>query len=545
MAGFMFPGLLSDWTDGIDPRDPRLAAPQGLLADPSFLMSPNGQSSAASMPSMAPDAGYRSPDPGFTMPVMSGAQASPMPPTMQAFQKPDPVDDPFGGDPRFNRQPAPQNGMAMPAIPGPNNPIPQFSPVPSALAGQTGALEGSPEAKAFADRPAQNATPAGGAPFTPPQANKDEPGTLEKLSTVLGGIYGQGGPGDGLINLGLALMSPGNKAENIMRAGQMAQLNDYKKSQLLASQQKQMREMLALQGNMETLKKAYPDWSPQQLAAGAQSPQIVQEAVKVLSPSEVWTPVTDPAERAKMGIPADDTAPYIKDRTGKIQAVGRAVTNNVVNNSVNPILKGLGDQFSTMREEANSSADAIRAIHNARSQLDSDGGIVSGAFANNRIALQKMGALFGITDPSQVVNTETFLTQIKPQVLAMLKATGSNPSNADRDFAAAMSGADPKLAEQTIRRTLDFNEQSARGKIDRFNSMSDQMLAAQPDLKNVAPMLRVQPPGQYAPPTPAPQTTTSPPTQQPAPPVAGARQAGDGNWYVPDPSRPGKYLKVQ
>jgi hypothetical protein len=29
-----------------------------------------------------------------------------------------------------------------------------------------------------------------------------------------------------------------------------------------------------------------------------------------------------------------------------------------------------------------------------------------------------------------------------------------------------------------------------------------------------------------------------------APPVAGARQAGDGNWYVPDPKRPGKYLQV-
>lgn len=29
----------------------------------------------------------------------------------------------------------------------------------------------------------------------------------------------------------------------------------------------------------------------------------------------------------------------------------------------------------------------------------------------------------------------------------------------------------------------------------------------------------------------------------PAPP-AGARQAPDGNWYIPDPNRPGKYLKV-
>jgi hypothetical protein len=29
-----------------------------------------------------------------------------------------------------------------------------------------------------------------------------------------------------------------------------------------------------------------------------------------------------------------------------------------------------------------------------------------------------------------------------------------------------------------------------------------------------------------------------------APPVAGARKASDGNYYVPDPKRPGKYLQV-
>ncbi|MCB4770478.1 hypothetical protein LGR54_17860 [Ancylobacter sp. Lp-2] len=37
-------------------------------------------------------------------------------------------------------------------------------------------------------------------------------------------------------------------------------------------------------------------------------------------------------------------------------------------------------------------------------------------------------------------------------------------------------------------------------------------------------------------------------TQSAAPPAGapqGARQAPDGNWYVPDPARPGKYLKVQ
>ncbi|BAB48029.1 phage tail tip lysozyme [Mesorhizobium japonicum] len=34
------------------------------------------------------------------------------------------------------------------------------------------------------------------------------------------------------------------------------------------------------------------------------------------------------------------------------------------------------------------------------------------------------------------------------------------------------------------------------------------------------------------------------PTSAGAPPVSGATKAPDGNWYVPDPARPGKYLKV-
>ena len=40
-------------------------------------------------------------------------------------------------------------------------------------------------------------------------------------------------------------------------------------------------------------------------------------------------------------------------------------------------------------------------------------------------------------------------------------------------------------------------------------------------------------------------TGSSAPTQStPQAPVNGAKQAPDGNWYVPDPNRPGKYLQV-
>jgi hypothetical protein len=39
-----------------------------------------------------------------------------------------------------------------------------------------------------------------------------------------------------------------------------------------------------------------------------------------------------------------------------------------------------------------------------------------------------------------------------------------------------------------------------------------------------------------------PAAPPAPPVEKP--PMPGARKALDGNWYVPDPKRPGKYLRV-
>lgn len=44
---------------------------------------------------------------------------------------------------------------------------------------------------------------------------------------------------------------------------------------------------------------------------------------------------------------------------------------------------------------------------------------------------------------------------------------------------------------------------------------------------------------------PLPDSKPAQEKSQPAAPVQGARQAPNGNWYVPDPNRPGKYLQVQ
>jgi hypothetical protein len=82
----------------------------------------------------------------------------------------------------------------------------------------------APMSLAGATTPAPSAAPAAAAPAA------SGGGFLDKI----GNIYGAGGGGDGLINLGLALMSPGDRSANLMRA---AYMNQQGQQTALANQQ--------------------------------------------------------------------------------------------------------------------------------------------------------------------------------------------------------------------------------------------------------------------------------------------------------------------
>jgi hypothetical protein len=78
------------------------------------------------------------------------------------------------------------------------------------------------------------------------------------------------------------------------------------------------------------------------------------------------------------------------------------------------------------------------------------------------------------------------------------------------------------------------NQTIAAGRSSRF--------AGQPTVQP-----RINAPSQFGPQGGAPQTAAAPVQGggQGGPPMQGARQAPDGNWYVEDPNRPGKYLQVR
>jgi hypothetical protein len=279
----------------------------------------------------------------------------------------------------------------------------------------------------------------------------------------------------------------------------------------------------------------------------AQNPQIVQEAMKATNPNEVWRPLVDPEERAKFGIQQTDKTPYKVDRNGNFQSVASPQTN------INTAPGTPAQVFTTVEkraDEARAAAQSLPSFAEAR-RLGNSGNIILGQGADLQVGLQKLAGVLGY-DTSAASNSETFRSAIAPTVLALVKGlgAGSGISNADREFAEKAAGGNINLEPATIKRLLDIGERAARAKVDGHNRMVDSVYP-ETDQQNgqVRSLFRVDVP-EYQPPAPPPQGATpmqpAPQTQQnAAPPVQGARQGTDGGWYVPDPNRPGKYMRVQ
>lgn len=197
-------------------------------------------------------------------------------------------------------------------------------------------------------------------------------------------------------------------------------------------------------------------------------------------------------------LPPDYKGPPVWMDANGPKAVGPAGTT--INNAVNPILKGVGDQFEKSIENARSSLNTINSINTARDQLDANGGIVSGVGANAKLDFAKAAKLFGVDDP-RIANTETFRAAIKPIVLQSVKGLGAGTSisNADREFVEKAVGGDITLDNKSIRRILDITDQAARANIGYHNNMADQMMKMSPELGNMAPMLKIQMPEAYKP----------------------------------------------
>lgn len=169
-----------------------------------------------------------------------------------------------------------------------------------------------------------------------------------------------------------------------------------------------------------------------------------------------------------------DTWATAKARAGAVN-VGN-VTTNAGGGSDKQIFDAMDERTKTAR----ATAEGLAGLRNARAQLEGKGGVITGAGADGRLMLQKIGAAFGVADPAAIQNTETFRAAIAPQVSSVLKATvgTANISNSDREFAERAAGGSITLDEGSIKRLLDIME---RASVARLQDHQEQLEAIYPD----------------------------------------------------------------
>jgi hypothetical protein len=374
-------------------------------------------------------------------------------------------------------------------------------------------------------------TAASGAPEITAQKSQGLGDYLGKAANLIGGIYGAGGPGDALIALGMSNRTNGAsiQALNAMTAQRAAVDNKAYKDLLIAQAQNKVSAQNSFANNSYKylLGKGVPEPTATAAITAAQAGNStpLNDLFKQFESRDEYRPMTA-EEKAAWSIRPTDPTPYrMNVTTNKPEAIGGGGTT--INNVQNPIMATVGEQLKTTQTQAVAAANQLRATQEAKAALDAPGGIISGVRAGDRLAMQKMAQLFGVSDTSKIENTETFRAAMKPAVLEIVKGLGSGQgiSNADRTFAEKAAGGDIELNEGSIRRILDIAERSAKHKIDQHNEFVDQISGASGEAQPYAQSLKVRVP------TPANQ------------PPAGARQAPDGNYYIPDPNRPGKYQR--
>jgi hypothetical protein len=190
------------------------------------------------------------------------------------------------------------------------------------------------------------------------------------------------------------------------------------------------------------------------------------------------------------------------------------------------------------RKQIMQSDEAVQSGRNAITSLRQAMDLSKKAYSGASVFPETLGYMTSQLGYEGGEATEALSNIVKAQALEQLKATfGSMPTEGERKILLEIQGSvgqAPKVREAIWRRAIKMAQRRVR-----FNQQQAEALRS----------------GQYYERgyTPAAREYTGIPVidarqgrqqQSASPPVEGARQAPDGNWYVSDPSRPGKFLRV-
>lgn len=201
--------------------------------------------------------------------------------------------------------------------------------------------------------------------------------------------------------------------------------------------------------------------------------------------------------------------------------------------------KDYGETFVGLNKSSRDSVGAINNL-NIMERLTHDPNFYSGTGGEVATRLKQAGVSTGFLPEGAASANELFQKVSQKSVVDNLGSLGSGVSNADRSF---IQGTVPNIAntpdgnrqiiglsrsvEQRKQEVAKMARDYAKAHGGRIDAGFDDQLAQWSE-KN--PLFK--------------QSSPSAPAAPAAPANAQPRQAPDGNYYVPDPARPGKYLQV-
>jgi hypothetical protein len=375
------------------------------------------------------------------------------------------------------------SGAQMPgnplALQGATSPVPEGQPSPGPALSTSGLLaDPQPAAQVPAGAPGASAAPAGAGGFLD---------NIGKLAKGVGQIYGAGGPGDSLINLGIALSQGGlDRMGNIAKGQEMTQRSQMARQAMALTDQKQGAQNQTAQylskvrgiPYEQALGLVQSGAANALIAASVKSPTLTDvrgpdgstskqwvaqgetsgPTVGAPTPAAKWTPITDPAQRD--AIQKGYVGPILRNSNGDIKYPNKSGVEVNVDN------KGETSEAQEMGKLNAKAVDAMRtAGDNAPAQVSKLNllerilnGVKTGALADTKAEIARYGKAIGIgdetmkawagLDPNLPAAREQATKLINEMTMGMIGPGGfpaNNFSDADRNF---LSNIFPKISNQ-------------------------------------------------------------------------------------------------
>ena len=235
----------------------------------------------------------------------------------------------------------------------------------------------------------------------------------------------------------------------------------------------------ALTGNLPTKQTIDPD---KLLAVIAKGDPLEAAKLMVKEGKESFQPMTDD-QKKQYGLPVNK--PYQISSSGKILDIGtgpQSVTNLSVSTE-----KGYGGELAnqlakddaTLYQAARKAPQVLANVEATKQLLDNKN-LITGAFADEKLNIARIGQALGVTGKStdeMVANTQTLFANRAGAVLDSIKASGLGAgqgfSNADRDYLEKAKLGGIKFSPEALRKQLAIEESVARASANAWNERLD------------------------------------------------------------------------